>query len=84
MYKTGDLQIITSPCEDADEYGDCFIDEHIHTVYDSRPSEEECIPPCVCLPHSCDEWIIGGPEQIKLLIADLCFVLKRMEGKESP
>lgn len=83
MYKAGDLQIVTLPCADTDEYGDCFVDGHIHTGYDSRPSEE-CALPWTCLPHSCDEWIIGGPEQIKLLIADLCFVLKRMEGKESP
>jgi hypothetical protein len=25
----------------------------------------------VYLPHSCDEWIIGGKEQVKALIADL-------------
>lgn len=23
------------------------------------------------LPHSCDEWVIGGPDQIRALIADL-------------
>lgn len=34
----------------------------------------------VFLPHSCDEWIIGGPQEIKLLISDLQEALKRMEA----
>ena len=32
---------------------------------------EEGVRPCVFLPHSCEEWVIGGPEQIRALIHDL-------------
>lgn len=31
------------------------------------------------LPHSCNEWVIGGPEEIKILIADLEKALKNFE-----
>ena len=27
--------------------------------------------PVAFLPHSCDAWVIGGPEQVRALIADL-------------
>jgi len=35
-------------------------------------------PPFVYLPHSCEEWIIGGPDEIKAMIADLQSALKMM------
>ena len=31
------------------------------------------------LPHSCDEWVIGGPEEIKMLIEDLQEVLRKVD-----
>lgn len=31
------------------------------------------------LPHSCDNWVIGGKENIEWLIEDLKNVLKRLE-----
>lgn len=30
------------------------------------------------LPHSCDEWVIGGPDEIKALIEDLQEALKEL------
>ena len=36
-------------------------------------------PPFVCLPHSCDAWIIGGPNHARRLIADLENAITRME-----
>lgn len=30
------------------------------------------------LPHACQEWVIGGPDQIKLLIGDLQEALKEL------
>lgn len=33
--------------------------------------DETIAEPVAYLPHSCDEWIIGGRENIKALIADL-------------
>lgn len=31
----------------------------------------------VALPHSCDQWKIGGPDQVRQLIADLSDLLAR-------
>lgn len=28
------------------------------------------------LPHSCDAWVIGGPDRIKMLIEDLQWLLE--------
>ncbi len=33
------------------------------------------------LPHSCDNWVIGGKEQVLLLIKDLQEALKNYEDK---
>jgi len=30
------------------------------------------------LPHRCDEWVIGGPDQVKQLILDLQDALRTM------
>lgn len=35
--------------------------------------------PTAFLPHSCDEWIIGGKEEIRCLIADLQAALETFE-----
>lgn len=45
-------------------------------------TSEEAPPPCAYLPHSCDEWVIGGPEQIKAMIEDLTELLALSEQKE--
>ncbi len=77
MYTEGLLKFVDPPCnsysEDIDGYADCddaFTDGHIHQINDSR-ANKFWKAPCVYLPHSCDNWVIGGAEQIKLLIADL-------------
>jgi hypothetical protein len=36
--------------------------------------------PVVQLPHSCNEWVIGGPAEIRLLIADLEAALVELEA----
>ncbi len=35
--------------------------------------------PFAMLPHSCDNWVIGGPDRIRELIHDLMEALKLME-----
>ena len=42
--------------------------------------------PLVYLPHSCDQWIIGGPDPARQLIADLWRAIQQMEWqkRESP
>ena len=43
----------------------------------TSPSAE--VERCAFLPHSCDEWVIGGPNEVKQLIADLQYILKFWE-----
>ncbi len=42
-------------------------------VPDARSEEESewQLGPVFHLPHSCDWWVIGGPEQVKLMIKEL-------------
>lgn len=35
----------------------------------------------VMLPHSCDEWVIGGPKEIDNLIADLTKLKKELQER---
>lgn len=37
--------------------------------------------PYALLPHRCNEWIIGGPQQIQDMIVDLQAALARIEGE---
>lgn len=76
MYNKGDLHITDPPCpdtvgncEDWPNYG------HDHMVHDNR-SGLEFFENTVYLPHSCEEWVIGGPEQIAAMIEDLTAALK--------
>jgi hypothetical protein len=74
MYAKGDLQMTTPPCETWD--GDwCGPDDfliHKHRI-------DEFAHPAIYLPHECDEWVIGGPEQVRVLIADLQEALEAMK-----
>ncbi len=84
MYEKGLLQITTPPCPSMDEEGLCgeqYEDGHTHWVSDARENDYDfhSYKPTAYLPHSCDNWVIGGPEQVKALIEDLTEMLKRME-----
>lgn len=71
MYKN-DLQWTlpktTENCND----GSCWKQgcEDFHTIIDSR-GDCKAVENVAFLPHACDEWVIGGPEEIKSLIKDL-------------
>lgn len=76
MYKKGDLRISTPPydegkCKEAED-GVCYNEEHKHI-------DDDVI---AFLPHSCDEWEIGGPEQIREMIEDLQDALERIEASK--
>lgn len=81
MYKKGLLKITTplSQCNARDENGNCasykIYEDHEHYVYDSRDAIKFDAYTAF-LPHSCDAWVIGGPEQIKAMIEDLQEILK--------
>lgn len=88
MYKKGLLKITTplSQCDSRDEDGNCesyrIYEDHNHDVYDSC----DVITfgsNTAFLPHSCDYWVIGGPEQIKAMIEDLQEILKWSHENES-
>ena len=77
MYTKGLLQTVMPPCED----DDCWV--HPHRIYDRRAAHNDaCAVGDVFLPHSCDEWVIGGKKEIALLIADLQEILKHMETSD--
>jgi hypothetical protein len=64
-YLTGELQVRLAP------------------LIDKRGVEQSggvwyAKPPFARLPHSCDEWMIGGPNEIRALIADLQEALEAM------
>ena len=75
MYNKGDLEI----CKDEESHGPC-IDAREDNGYDEEGAPK---PPFVYLPHSCDEWIIGGPEQIKMMIQDLQEALHELGGSST-
>jgi hypothetical protein len=71
MYKEGDVKLTTKPCKEYIEEGYCdhYLNE-AHAVYDSRNGGDK-IANVAYLPHSCDEWVIGGMDEIDKLIHDL-------------
>jgi hypothetical protein len=84
MYAKGKLQIVTPPCDTADETGLCdYEGVHHHSVYDSSVRDDDPRrdrrAPAVFLPHSCSEWVIGGKAEIQALIEDLQAALAGME-----
>lgn len=60
-------------CEDCAE-GWCDA----HERFPFQPHEWPDHAPVAWLPHSCDEWVLGGPDEVRGLIADLQAALKRM------
>ena len=68
MYQPGDLNRSTFAVGSPDENG---WEEDAMPSYDMRNSDTTPQHPCCWLPHSCGEWVIGGPEQARALVADL-------------
>ena len=62
--------------------GDVKLVEPQHWITDAKDNNySRIMAPCAYLEHSCDEWAIGGIENIKQMITDLQDVLKEM-GEE--
>ncbi len=84
MYEPGDIKILDPACPSTDEDGYCeetwtLENNHNHTLRDSR-SDCKNWRNAAYLPHSCDEWIIGGEEEIKAMIRDLQEALQKLEN----
>lgn len=69
-------------CPEPDEYGYCTHEDPNDEYAYLHESGYGTLLSLVFLPHSCNEWIIGGPEEVKLLIEDLQEILKNQESKE--
>ena len=77
-YNPGDLRLLDPPCPTMEKDGFCDED-HVHLIADSRGDYANRGSPRAYLPHSWDEWVIGGPKEIEALIADLQEALKQMK-----
>jgi hypothetical protein len=81
MYSAGELGIAPAGCQ-LDKDGDCNIENHPHPT-DARDNYERVYGE-VFLPHSCEEWVIGGPEEIRMLIRDLEEALVTLQPHQRP
>ncbi len=80
MYHVGDLLVfLTRGKRDGHSEFYPVIDAREKNGYDGHHPA----PPVALLPHSCGEWIVGGPDEIKALIADLKEARRRMTRKRS-
>lgn len=76
MYTKGLLKLTEPECAAVANDNECY---HDHVVSDARGNAP--VPhPCAFLPHSCEEWAIGGPDQIRAMIEDLMEALRIIEG----
>lgn len=75
-YERGELSVCVTCPESEDEYETYDKYPH-HSSRDEKPIK----PPVAWLPHSCDEWVIGGPGNIRALINDLEAALAEMEER---
>lgn len=76
MYRKGELRM----CVVDEVYSD-EPDPWEGKVYDARRGDDDdyLSAPAVELPHSCNAWVIGGPQQVRELIEDLQTMLATME-----
>ena len=83
MYEKGDVAVTIPPCQTYDaEKGHCTTPGHdyeAHAVEDWSLQGEPKLQHVAYLPHSCELWVIGGPVQIRDMIADLQTALATLE-----
>lgn len=73
-YKPGVLMKTTAPCPRDKGRRWCYSHRKSeqHRFWDSTTDAGDDVEhPAVALPHSCEEWVIGGVEEAKALIRDL-------------
>jgi hypothetical protein len=83
MYEKGLLQITTPPCKETEQNGFVSIGYcecgEVHKVFDSAQDPTgECGANTAYLPHSCDEWVVGSPQEVAALMLDLRDALAKM------
>lgn len=82
MYTAGEVEIVVpcghEPAKECVESGYCDVTDLRRAFWDGQ----RYATPQAYLPHSCDEWVIGGPDEIRALIADLQAALAKLEATE--
>lgn len=72
-YKRGDVKLI-QPCptreKSKDKYCECEDEDH-HAIYGYVNDRYVPLQSGAYLHHSCDEWVIGGLEEVEAMIGDL-------------
>ena len=78
MYEVGDITL-------SDKNG-CNLAKHFDAkILDGRANNYDGYDSQVAyMPHSCDEWVIGGVQQVRQMIADLQQALMAMEQSTPP
>ena len=79
MYNKGDIQVVTEDKIREEYVIEC--DEKPSDYVTDYRSDSEVVLPLALLPHSCDRWVIGGANEIRILIEDLESALKQIESK---
>lgn len=77
MYNKGDLVVLTK----AEEESLRTIEGGEYYKLAQKYSVEDEERPLAYLPHSCEQWVIGGPAEVRMLIEDLRAALRVMEAK---
>lgn len=81
MYEKNLLKVVVPPCETTDEDGYCdesWEEGHLHRIRDNRDGCDVLLAGTVYLPHSCDQWVIGGKAEVEIMIQDLQEILKTL------
>ncbi len=81
MYTQGLIKITIPDCPNQ-ETEEPWETEHLHEIRDARESKTHSTEPVAYLPHSCQEWVIGGASEIEQMIADLKHALMEIESKK--
>lgn len=68
MYKKGMIKVIDPGCEDDLICSKYMQPGHNHRLYNDDWNPGDIV---AYLPHSCDEWVIGGISEIDIMIEDL-------------
>lgn len=77
-YKKGDLCIISEASLREDNGLEQSEDPYVYAPVDNRSDYNRVSLPVISLPHSCENWIIGGKEEALQLLEDIKEALNKL------